>query len=210
MPGEPEVAGDDEDFSKRLRLLERDLDAVSDFVRRVVTTRDALRAAALSFGALAAGVAVSSEQWAIALIALPVVLVLGYQDALLSYLYLKAQDRAASIERLFQLYADFLAEVDKIKEALRTRFLETLEDHAYGINRSLSSPSFGDVIRAFFRPPFLYATLALILLALTLILWIDQDESRTTCLQMESGAIVELDALPNIFGGEVTLVDCPE
>lgn len=125
-----------DDRTKELvRLVERDYDQTSEFIRSVVGTTSTTRGWAVTVWLAVLGVAINQSSPALALLAAAILLPFGLLDAYHSWLYSEALDHARSLERTSAAYYSALEMGDDDPD-LVLDFEERLSAHSFGLYRN--------------------------------------------------------------------------
>lgn len=115
-----------------LRLLERDYDQTSEFIRSVVGTTSTTRGWAVTVWLAILGVAIQQSEPALAVLASAVLLPFGLLDAYHSWLYGQALHHARSVEQLTAAYYRAVESGDD-DEDLWLDFETDLATHEFGL-----------------------------------------------------------------------------
>jgi hypothetical protein len=162
-----------DDRSKELvRLVERDYDQTSEFIRSVIGTTSTTRGWAVTVWLALLGVSIQQSNPALALLAGFILIPFGLLDAYHSWLYSEALDHARGLERLAASY--YLAlEKGEDDEDLVLDFEERLGAHSFGLYRNFKRFQLPEIraarprlVFAYFYPGLLGAALLAALLLL--------------------------------------------
>lgn len=159
----------DKRTNELVRLLEADAERTSSFIEGVVGHGFTIRGWAITVALALVGFAFDRSQWELAAVGLGVTCVFGFVDVYHSWLYTKALEHRANLERILGAYYATLTQgVDDPAPA--ERFAVEADTLHYGLAANLERFTLGSWARVRPRPVLLgvYGVVAAIALAATL------------------------------------------
>lgn len=123
-------------------IVREDYKSLSSVISRIEGYQDALRGVALTAWATALGVAFSNESTAPLIVAMPLMLLLGWNDMRLDYQYAVAHRRSYELEKVVQAYVDYMLEIGRpLQTEVEEKFQLLLDQYEFGSNLNLISPT---------------------------------------------------------------------
>lgn len=125
----------DERTKELVRLIERDYDQTSEFIRSVIGTISTTRGWAVTVWLALLGVAIDHSSPGLAILASFILAPFGLLDAYHSWLYSEALNHARALEKLTTAYYTAL-EMGEDDEDVGLDFEEALGSHKFGLYRN--------------------------------------------------------------------------
>jgi len=194
-----------------LEVARNDLDASRALIQRLVAIADALLASATTVAGVFAGLAFSNDRKALALVAVPLVLLLGYLDGANWVHFRRVSSRVRLLERLFGAYVVALRETATVRVQAIADLRTEVDQYQFGTERTFAPPTPKQIwrnnrSRARWWP---YTLIAVILMVCGVFI-IHDPQSTKVCVSTPNGGILQLDSIPLAVSGPITLVPCPE
>ncbi len=198
-------------FDGLIDLAKSDLESSRSLIQRLLAFADGILASSVTVTGLFAGLAFTNKSPALALCAIPLLVVLGYLDGIQWAHFRRVAARVRVVERLFHAYAVALRETGTVRpEAIRD-LRRHVDRYQFGSERSFEPVRLRNLWaenRGRVRW-WLYALLALILLLFSM--WFVPDENSTRvrlCARDAAGSVVQFAETPVVVTGSLTVVPC--
>jgi hypothetical protein len=211
VPAAP-AADPDPRRTQALRLVEADQKATVDLIARLIGIQTATRAAVVPIASGLGGLALSNHNAALALVAIPIVVLAIGIEARTGELQRRAHRRSTYLERIIQADLSALAEngtpvQDQADQALRRQ----LDGYQYGASRSLQVVGFRALVKGAVRQASSWLYLFLIVLLVVAGLFAESTAPKPAeiCLKTESGAVVRIEGSGLTLSGDLTVIPCP-
>jgi len=189
-----------------------DLDASGALLQRLLAAQDALLATALTAASLFTGIAFTSGDTALAFVGIPLVLALGFLDAINWVHFRRVSTRIRSLEHLIHHYVVALRETGTVRAAALRNLRRAIDRYQFGIERTLQTVSWSDIWRTNRKRVrwWLYGALA-VLLAICggVVAASSSGDDERVCIEV-SGGVAQVREFPRVTQGTVTVVSCPK
>lgn len=189
-----------------------DLDASRSLLQRLLATQDAFLATALTSATLFSGLAFTSDTAALAFVGIPLVLALGYLDAINWVHFRRVSSRIRSLERLMHHYVVALRETGTVRGAALRNLRRRIDGYQFGIERTFQVVNWGDVWRTNRTRVrwWLHGALALALAVCGGVLAATSSGVDTPVCLETAGGVAEVEGVPRVVQGTVVVVPCPK
>jgi hypothetical protein len=194
-----------------VRLAEADLAASRSLVERLLSTRDALRATAITIAVALMGFTITNREPMISFIGIPMVFLLGLGEVRQHLLFRNTSRNEAQLERLLDAYANLLkesAESEGVDDALET-LVRRRDALRLGLRKALRGPNRdrrSAALRQYWFATFgrfewyLFVLIALMLGGVGTTVELTNDAHARTCLTIGQ-TVVEVEGAQVIRGG---------
>lgn len=196
-----------------LELAKDDIDAARNLVQRLLAVQDALLASAATLAALLLGLSTTMKSMVPALVAIPIVLMLGYTDTRTWVHFRRASGRLRMLERLVTSYTKVLRESEAVRPMALSSFKREVRQYSFGTEQTFEPVTLADVwqvnknrLRAWLYVPIVVACVVVGLLAPS----IGEASSSDVCFVGDGDAILRSSETPTPLNGTMTVVPCPE
>lgn len=208
---EPDAAVPEIDhLDEILRLAESDLDAARSSVGRVIGTRDALRAAGTTLTLASLGLAVANDEPDIAVLAVPLILLLGLGEARQEIALNHVTDEARRSEKVVDGYFKVLREVGDERLIEVERLRGRIDQYEFGIERTLRRAKFSQYARATIGRPVWYLFVLLVALLIGAGVYLNRG-TKTDDVCLDTGRReVRVAELPEVEDGELVVIPCDD
>jgi hypothetical protein len=192
-------------------LAKSDLESTRSLLQRLLAVTDGILASAVTLTGLFAGLAFTNKSAAIALCAIPLLLVLGYLDGVQWAHFRRTAARVRALERLIHAYAAVLRESGPVRPQVVRTLRQHVDRYQFGSERAFEPVPLKRLWaenRGRVRW-WLYGLLALVLLLFSIWLVPGRDSSDArVCARDAAGSVVQFDDVPVVVTGSMTLVPC--
>lgn len=187
-----------------------DLDASRLLLQRLLTIQDAFLATSLTSATLFTGLAFTSETAALAFVGIPLVLALGYLDAINWVHFRRVSSRNRSLESLLHHYVVALRETGTVRGTALRNLRRRIDGYQFGIERTFQVVNWGDVWRTNRTRIrwWLHGALALVLALCAGVVAATSGVDTPVCLETADG-VAEVEGVPRVVQGTVVVVSCP-
>lgn len=159
------------EYREQIRLVENEYAQSGEFIRGVVGTSATVRGWAVTVWLAVLGIAVDSDSWGLAALAVAVIIGFALIDGYHAWLYVEALSYARRLEQIMAAYYSALFRADDDEAALEDLY-EELGGHRYGLYRGFKRFELRELRRArptvFFQV--LYPTLVIVAAAVAALL----------------------------------------
>lgn len=128
------------DWTDPLEIVRFDYEQTIDFIGRIVTTAEAIRAGSITATVAITGFSLANGEGLIALTAVPVLIAALVANAYHDFLYSIGRARATEIERIIDAFQDIFLEQGRVKARAETQLLHRMDKYQFGMTRSLRRP----------------------------------------------------------------------